>query len=72
MVLQRMNDNVGQFEIHSCNRDVAKPLVQVSGRAFVALRLASTQRTAEHAGAENEEGELCPGSAPSPEERRHE
>eukprot|EP00965_Chrysotila_dentata_P213423 6187613-Pleurochrysis_carterae.AAC.9 len=39
--------------------DVAKPLVHVSCQAFVAFRLANTQRTAVgHAEAEKEKGEI--------------
>eukprot|EP00965_Chrysotila_dentata_P149191 4927178-Pleurochrysis_carterae.AAC.1 len=51
--------------------DVAKPLVQVGCQAFVAFLSASTQRTAGHAQAEKEEGEIRAGRAPNLEGRRH-
>eukprot|EP00965_Chrysotila_dentata_P224232 6194057-Pleurochrysis_carterae.AAC.1 len=46
--------------------DVAQPLVKVSSRAFVDPCPASTQRTAGHAEAEREKGEIRAGRAPSP------
>eukprot|EP00965_Chrysotila_dentata_P259386 6213546-Pleurochrysis_carterae.AAC.3 len=45
----------------------AKPLIQVGCRAFVALRIVSTQRSAGHAETEKEEGDVQTGRAPSSE-----